>query len=365
METGPLHELGFYALAGGATDPTVLRDELADGERIGFGSACISERFNMKEAASLCGAAVGMSDRLGIWTGATNHSTRHPIVTASMATTLHRLSGGRFCLGLGRGIDPLMDALGVPRTTTAQLEDVAGLYRRLWRGETVFGHDGPAGSWPFLRLDPSFDEDIPLALTAFGPRTLELAGRCFDAVILHTFFTDETLQRCVRTVKEAAEQAGRDPASVRVWSVFATIGDHLPDDLRLKKTVGRLATYLQAYGDLMVRTNGWDPEVLERFRADPAVTSIPGAIDQIATTEQLERIAPLLPDEWLAPAASGSPEHCAAAVLAQLDLGADSVILHGAAPAELEPVVAAYRRIRPAGRFDALPANPGASAAAG
>ena len=31
----------------------------------------------------------------------------------------------------------------------------------------------------------------------------------------------------------------------------------------------RLATYLQGDGDLMVRTNGWDPAVLERFRADP------------------------------------------------------------------------------------------------
>jgi len=35
------------------------------------------------------------------------------------------------------------------------------------------------------------------------------------------------------------------------------------------------------------------------------------------------------------------------------------VILHGAAPAELAPVVEAYRRIRPAGRFDHLAPNPG------
>ena len=29
----------------------------------------------------------------------------------------------------------------------------------------------------------------------------------------------------------------------------------IPEDVRLKKTVGRLATYLQGYGDLMVTTN--------------------------------------------------------------------------------------------------------------
>ena len=32
-------------------------------------------------------------------------------------------------------------------------------------------------------------------------------------------------------------------------------------------TVGRLATYLQGYGDLLVETNRWDPAVLERTSA--------------------------------------------------------------------------------------------------
>jgi probable F420-dependent oxidoreductase len=227
--------------------------------------------------------------------------------------------------------------------TTAQMEDFVGLMRRLWHGEVVIGHDGPAGTWPVLALDPAFDEDIPLTLVAFGPNSLALGGRCFDAVVLHTFFTDETTARAVATVKRAAEEAGRDPAEVTVWSCFATIGDHLAPEVRLKKTVGRLATYLQGYGDLLVRTNGWDPAVLARFRADPFVAGFRGALDAKATTEELEHVAELIPAEWLAPAASGSPEQCAAAVRGQLALGCDAVILHGASPAELEPVVEAYR----------------------
>jgi alkanesulfonate monooxygenase SsuD/methylene tetrahydromethanopterin reductase-like flavin-dependent oxidoreductase (luciferase family) len=210
-----------------------------------------------------------------------------------------------------------------------------------------------------LALDPEFREDIPLLISAFGPQSLRLAGRAFDAVLLHTFFTDETVRRCVDTVRASAEQAGRDPAAVRVWSCYAVVGDWLPEDVRLKKTVGRMATYLQAYGDLMVRTNDWDPDVLARFRADPFVAGFRGALDGKATTAELEHVATLIPAEWLAPAATGPPEQCAAAVLHQLELGADSVILHGAAPAELAPVVEAYRRIRPAGRFDHLVANPG------
>ena len=148
--------------------------------------------------------------------------------------------------------------------------------RRLFRGEVIFGHDGPAGKFPVLHLDASLDEYLPMGLVAFGKNTLELAGRCFDEVVLHTYFTDETTARCVKTVKDAAEKAGRDPASVRVWSCFATVGDHIAPDKRLMKTVGRLGTYLQGYGDLLVRTNGWDHAVLDRFLADDVVKSVRG-----------------------------------------------------------------------------------------
>ena len=356
--THQLNELGFYGLAGAPKSPRDLLQECRDGEAMGFGSVFLSERFNVKEIVTISGAAAAVTETLGIATGATNHNTRHPIVTASYATTMHRMTNGRFALGIGRGIDRMQDAFGLPRITTGQMEDFAGLMRRLWKGEVILGHDGPCGKYPLLALDPEFDEDIPMMLSAFGPHSLALGGRAFDGVILHTFFTDETLQRCVQTVKQAAEQAGRDPDTVRVWSCFATIGDWIPEDLRLKKTVGRLATYLQGYGDLMVRTNNWDPAVLERFRADPFVAGFRGALDAKATTNELEHVATLIPDEWLAPAAMGSAAECAAAVQRQLDLGADGVILHGASPSELAPTVKAYRRLRPVGRFVDCAANP-------
>ena len=359
-----LNELGFYVLAGAPSSPVELIEEIATAEELALGSTFISERYNIKEAGTLSGAAAVASRRLGIATAATNHNTRHPLITASYATTMHRLTGGRFTLGLGRGVDALFSAYGLPKITTAQLEDIAGLLRRLWHGEAVFSHDGPAGTFPILHLDATFDEDIPLGLVAFGPQTLALAGRAFDMVVLHTFFTDETVERAVRTVRTAAEQAGRDPAAVRIWSCYATVPDSIPEDLRLKKTVGRLATYLQGYGDLMVQTNGWDPSVLARFREDEVVRSVPGAIDGVADTAALEHIATLLPAEWLEPAAYGSADECARRVLRQLDLGVDGVIMHGATPAQLAPVAVAYRGIRPAGRFDDLDPNPGRSATA-
>ena len=357
-----MNELGFYTLAGAPKSPAELIGEVRDAEAQGIGACFISERLNIKEAATICGAVGAVSTRIGIATAATNHNTRHPMITAAHAMTMSKLTGNRYSLGLGRGIDAAFRAYGLPPIKTAELEDFAGLMRRLWRGETVIGHDGPCGRYPALSLGADNTADIPLTFVAFGPNSLALGGRAMDAVVLHTFFTDETTARCVRAVKQAAEAAGRDPAKVRVWSCFATIGDHLPEPVRLKKTVGRMATYLQAYGDLMVRTNDWDPAVLARFRADPLVTRFQTprmtAIDARATTEELERIAPLIPDAWLAPAASGSPARCVEKIRGQFDLGCDGVILHGASPTDLAPIVAEYARTRAAGRFDHLAANP-------
>ena len=335
-------ELGFYTLAGAPQTSRAMLDEIRQAEQLGLGTAFISERFNIKEAATLSGAAAAVSSTITIATAATNHTTRHPIVTAAWASTMHNISEGRFSLGIGRGIDLMFNAFGIPLATTASMESFAGLMRQLWRGETVFNYSDITGSYPVLRLDPSFDLDIPLTLTAFGPNTLELGGRCFDNVVLHTFFNDDTTSRAVTTVKRAAEQAGRDPSTVKVWSCFATIGDHIDPALRLKKTVGRLATYLQAYGDLMVRTNNWDPDVLKRFRQDDFVSTFQGAIDANASTQDLERISPLIPEQWLASSATGSPQNCVAAIRRQRELGCDGVILHGATPTELQPIIDAY-----------------------
>jgi alkanesulfonate monooxygenase SsuD/methylene tetrahydromethanopterin reductase-like flavin-dependent oxidoreductase (luciferase family) len=179
-----------------------------------------------------------------------------------------------------------------------------------------------------------------------------------DGVVLHTFFSDEALERSVAAVRRGAERAGRDPADVRIWSVLATVGDHIDEPLRLKKTVGRLASYLRGYGDLMVRVNQWDPAVLERFRADPFVVDFKGAFDARATVEELEYLSGILPAEWMASAATGTPAQCTATILRQFDLGADSVILHGATPDELAPILDAYRAARPAS-LPGKPANPG------
>jgi probable F420-dependent oxidoreductase len=351
-EGGPrFPELGFYTLAGHVESPREMLGELRLAEHLGLGSAFLSERLNVKEAASLSGAAAAVTERMDIVTAATNQTLRHPTVTAAWATTVHRLSGGRFTLGLGRGLPGMLEALGEERVTTAGLEDFIALMRRLWRGETVRDHRGPAGHRPVLKLDPSFDEAVRVGLVGVGPGTLDLAGRAADVVVLHPFLTDDAVRRCVGRVRTAAERAGRDPGAVRVWSCLATVPDPVGEESRLRRVVARLATYLQMYGDLMVRTNDWDPALLRRFREDPVVAGLAGWADAVATPAQVEHLATLLPADWTDLAATGRAEDCAEAVTRQLGLGADGVLMHGATPTQLAPVVSAYAafsRSRPA-----------------
>jgi len=100
LEAAPvLDELGFYTLAGQPDSSRDLVQEVIDGEALGLGTAFISERYNKKEAATLSGAAGAVSQRIRIQTAATNHNTRHPLVTAKSFLTLDALSGGRTILG--------------------------------------------------------------------------------------------------------------------------------------------------------------------------------------------------------------------------------------------------------------------------
>jgi alkanesulfonate monooxygenase SsuD/methylene tetrahydromethanopterin reductase-like flavin-dependent oxidoreductase (luciferase family) len=133
-----LDEWGYYLLGGaGGEGLATLIDEARRGQELGFGTAFISERWNVKEASSLVGAACAMTTRMQIAAAATNHNTRHPLITALWATTLDRLYGGRFTLGIGRGIAAIYRAFGVSAVTTAQMEDWAQVMRRLWHGEVI------------------------------------------------------------------------------------------------------------------------------------------------------------------------------------------------------------------------------------
>ncbi len=354
-------ELGFYALPGHTRTPADMLDQVRHAERLGIGSAWISERLDVKEMGVLVGAAGAVTNEIFICAGATNVNTRHPMVTAGMATTASRLSNGRFALGVGRGIGVCMGCWGVPVATNQMLRDFVGIMRKLWKGEKVMGYDGPLaspGSFPYLHMADWLDEDIPLMLGAYGPKSLELAGSIFDGVFLPTFYSDAAVTKSVEHVRRGAEMAGRDPAAVKVWTMVATVCD--PDEeRRLRSIVGRMATYLQApdIAELLVKINGWDMSILDNFRNSKVVVSMTGGIDSVATLDQLREIETLIPQDWY-PAAVGDAATCAQRWADQFKAGADGMIIHASTPEQFERILPAYEKIRDARRFAARTNRP-------
>ena len=338
-------ELSCYLLPGHSTTPADAISEARQAEAMGLGKVWLSERFDVKDAGVICSAALAVTERIHVATAATNIHTRHPLVLATMCNTLHYMSGGRFELGLARGVGIRNQLMGLQNVTNAQLVEGLDILRTLWRGEKIMGHEGKMGTLPYLSMGDWINAEIPVHFVGFGPKSLRFAGRHFDGVHLHTFITDEGLQRARALVRQGAEEAGRDPDSIQIYSVYATALNPTREDY-LKKLVARMATYMQApgYVDALVTLNDWDPAILAAFRSNELIASMPGGIDSVATLEQLEQISELIPEEWL-PAATGSAEDCARGWKQQLVNGADGVVIHGSTPQEFAPIIDAYRKL--------------------
>jgi probable F420-dependent oxidoreductase len=357
--TSKFPELGFYGLPGHTRTPRDVLKQVRDAEALGIGNVMISERPDYKEIAAICGACAAVTENIFIGTSGTNLNTRHPLITASMGSTLHSLSEGRFALGLAKGVAMRWKALGLPIPTFAREAEFVDIMRRVWRGETVTEHSGRLGDFQGLSLAPYIDADIPVLYVGFGPKSVEHAGTVYDGVHLHTFMTDEALSASVARFRAGEKSAGREVGRGKVWSVFATACD-VPEATYLKYIVARLATYLQipGYGEALVDVNGWDRADLERFRTSKAVTSVGGLIDSVATTAQMAEVDKVLPEHWR-PAAVGNPRECAEAWVRQFEAGADGIIIHASTPEEFAPVLAEYEKIRPNERFEGRTNRPG------
>lgn len=144
--------------------------------------------------------------RLG--TCVTNPATRDPSVTASALATLDEISGGRMDLGIGRG-DSSVRSLGKPPTTMRTLEQAATAIRDLVEGRST-DYEGVslglpwAGKW-----------QLPVWIAGYGPMALAMAGRIADGLILQLADPD-LIRWMVGLTRDAADTAGRDPASIRV-----------------------------------------------------------------------------------------------------------------------------------------------------
>ena len=150
----------------------------------------------------------------------TNPATRDWTVTASLFATLNEMFGNRTVCGIGRGDSAVRVTNGKP-TTLATLRESIEVIRELANGREV-EYRGSS-----LRFPWGLDSRLEVWVAAYGPKALQLTGEVADGFILQLADPDITAWT-IKAVREAAESAGRDPASVRICvAAPAYVGDDI------------------------------------------------------------------------------------------------------------------------------------------
>jgi probable F420-dependent oxidoreductase len=160
------------------------------------------------------------TERIVVGPMVTNPLTRDWSVTASLFATLNDAFGPRTVCGIGRG-DSAVRVIGGRPANLATLSEAVVAIRDLAAGKPV-ALDGKAVQIPWV-TQPGPE----VWVAAYGPKALGIAGSVGDGVILQ--IADPYLvEWSVRTVKDAARKAGRDPGAVKVCvAAPAYVGDDL------------------------------------------------------------------------------------------------------------------------------------------
>jgi probable F420-dependent oxidoreductase len=171
---------------------------------------------------------LAQTQRIKVGPFVTNPATRDWTVTASVFATLNEMFGNRTVCGIGRGDSAVRVTNGKPVTMT-ELRESIHVIRELGNSRPVEYH-GSTIQFPWSR-----GSELEVWVAAYGPMALKVAGEVGDGFILQLADLDIAAWM-IKSVRDAAEAAGRDPMSVK-FCVAAPmyIGDdwqHMRDQCR-------------------------------------------------------------------------------------------------------------------------------------
>lgn len=172
------------------------------------------------EGWSLLAALGAVTDRIRLGALVTGVTYRHPSILAAQAVTVDHVSSGRLELGIGAAwFEQEHVELGIdfPRTRerAKRLDEAVEVMKLLMT------EDGASFEGRYYRLEdatyrprPVQQPHPPIWIGASGERRmLPIVGRHAD--VWHSFGGKERLARKWEIVRSAAEEAGRDPATIR------------------------------------------------------------------------------------------------------------------------------------------------------
>jgi 5,10-methylenetetrahydromethanopterin reductase len=164
-------------------------------------------------------AVAARTERIALGTWVTNPMTRDPVVTAGAAASLDDMAPGRVYLGIGAGGTGVWH-LGLPAATMTELERyVVSVRELLEQRHTTFEGREQRLEWASRR--------IPIIVSAHGQRSLRLAGRLADGVVIGLGITPDVVRGSLAVLAEGAAEAGRTLDDIDVWfTCFWFVEEH-------------------------------------------------------------------------------------------------------------------------------------------
>lgn len=243
-----------------SSDQAATADEARAAEDAGYDGVATGEHLFFHGPVAngfvTLAAAAGATIRIRLLSSLTVLPLYPAALAVKLATTLDRVSNGRFDFGVGVGGEhpPEFVAAGVEVTERgARADEALELMRQLWRGGAV-QFPGRFTTVPGLTLDPGPVQTggPPVWLGGRRPAAIRRAGRFAD-VWMPYMYSPEQLAASLDEVRIAAEAAGRAPDAVR-GAVFCWGGvDADADASRHEVVEGVSAVYQQDFDRLADR----------------------------------------------------------------------------------------------------------------
>jgi alkanesulfonate monooxygenase SsuD/methylene tetrahydromethanopterin reductase-like flavin-dependent oxidoreductase (luciferase family) len=206
---------------------------------------------------SLAATALARTESLTVGIGILPVVARNPAVTAMEIATLAQLAPGRLLAGIGHGVQEWMDQMGArtpsPLTT---LDEAITIVRRLLHGETVT-FDGSVFTMRDVALHTPPADPPPVLAGVRGPKSLELAGRVADGVVL----AEGAGPTYVRASIERADSP--NPFRVSVFTALA-VGD---DAREMRRIMAPFVAGLLVGTNLAPNAHPHIEEIMERHEA--------------------------------------------------------------------------------------------------
>jgi phthiodiolone/phenolphthiodiolone dimycocerosates ketoreductase len=270
------------------------------------------------DGLAMAAAVAARTERVRIATSVVDTVRRHPVMLAQTAITIDHLSKGRFILGLGSGELENIVPYGFDFSTpVARFEEAVRVIRLLWDSEGPVDFDGRFYRLEHARLDAEpYEGRCPeLWVGCSGPRMLDIAGRQADGWWPVGNITPDNYAPQVAALRQAAEQAGRDPMSITTAGfVTCLIGDDAEIAEMIEAPLVK-AYLLQVRGDFM-RSRGFPHPLGDAWKGIHDID--PGTLTRERLLDFLGRVDPR---SILAVLPHGTPKQVAGQVKAFVEAG--------------------------------------------